>query len=132
MHYYAPEVTGLVLDEGAPVAGAHVELSARFTTKKLTATTESNGHFRVGPIRHLELTRALLGDPLFGYSLVISRDGTTFTGADQFGLGFSPSNIDLICDLAGPVRTSPRHTRVYCDGHPTPGAELHSYQAERP
>jgi hypothetical protein len=102
-HYFAPKITGLVLDSGLPVANAEVKLSGRFTDRIVTTRTDAAGRFIVGPITEFEFTTTLLGDPLFGYDLQISRVSEIYKALSNSNVGFVPHNIQVNCDLSRPV-----------------------------
>lgn len=99
-HYFAPRVTGTVTIGGLPVAGAELVLSDGHKTA--TASTDSAGHFNIGPLRTYEVTTWLIGDPLYGYSLALRVAGSEYPGMTAFHSGYAPARLELTCDIAKP------------------------------
>ncbi|MBI5883843.1 MAG: carboxypeptidase regulatory-like domain-containing protein [Elusimicrobia bacterium] len=107
--HHAPQVTGTVVRDNAPVAGAEVLLVTPFTRSSATATSDAGGNFKLGPISELRLTRSVLGDPLFKYSLTIkAAGGEEYLGLEEHGIGNAPEGVRVACDLGKPQGM--RHT----------------------
>lgn len=109
----APEVTGSLVRAGEPVAGAEIVLTAAFMRTPATTRTDAAGRFKLGPLTKMYLTKSLLGDPLYVYSLRIKTEG----GEDRLGfearsMGAPPGPRAVSCDLSKPV--SKRESTYYC------------------
>jgi hypothetical protein len=102
-HYFAPIISGTVTEAGAPVEGAELYLSGEFTKKTGTVSTDSAGRFKIGPLRTWEASTWLLGDPLYGYSLLIRIRGSEYQGLTVGRVGYSPTELEITCDLAKPA-----------------------------
>lgn len=109
---FAPEVAGVVVRAGVPVADAEVTLSSAFA-KPETSRTDASGRFRLGPLTRLFLTRSVLGDPLYKYSLAIKVAGEAeLLGYLDSGIGDAPAALQAACDLNRPALR--RKTTTYC------------------
>jgi hypothetical protein len=115
-HYFAPAISGTVIDGDQSVSGAEVRLTASFTTRDVRVMTTVDGQFGVGPVRELRWFRPLLGDPIFGFRLEVKRGGRTYLGFVQSNVGHSPKNMKLACDLSSPIPPVPRlgDEATYC------------------
>jgi hypothetical protein len=111
-HYFAPQVAGVVMEGGTPVANAEIELTGKFTDRKAMVRSDGEGHFTLDPIAELPFIQWLIGDPLFGYNLNITVGEHTYLGLSEFGLGYAPSHIEVRCDLSRPGGTG--RTPVAC------------------
>lgn len=102
--YFAPEVSGVVLRDGAPAAGAEVVLTTRFSKSAATARTDADGRFKLGPLSELQFTKTLLGDPLYIYALTIKvAGGAEYRGLEGRGMGYPPRELAVTCDLSRPL-----------------------------
>lgn len=110
--YLAPSISGTVTRAGAPVEGADLHLSSKFTKKMTKAATDSAGHFKIGPLRTWEATTGVLGDPGYAYSLSIRSLGAEYTGLTVGRLGYAPVELKITCDLAKPAVME--RTPQYC------------------
>ena len=111
-HYFAPQVTGFVLNGGVPVANAEIVLTGRYTNHTATMRSDGQGHFKIGPLAELEFAQWLMGDPLFGYSLNFTVDNQTYLGLSESSVGYVPTKIEVKCDLSHPIGTG--RTPVFC------------------
>lgn len=89
-----------------------MHLSGNFTKKTATASTDSAGRFKIGPLRTWEATTWLLGEPGYAYSLSIRFSGAEYKGRTVGRLGYAPTELKITCDLAKPAITG--HTPQYC------------------
>lgn len=112
-HSFAPAVSGVVMRDGSPVAGATVSVSAQFSHQIRIATTDHDGRFATEAIREWRMTALLYGDPLFGYTVQISANGTNYAGYSLLGMGTAPLAVRLNCDVAKPVILA--RTQIYCN-----------------
>jgi len=103
VHYFAPAVSGVVMADGAPVSGARVSVGALFSSEHQVAVTDSQGHFSTAPIRKLELTAMLIGDPLYGFSIDFIKGERIYGGYSENSIGYAPNSIELVCDLERPL-----------------------------
>ncbi|MBI5595299.1 MAG: hypothetical protein HY928_04335 [Elusimicrobia bacterium] len=96
----APEVSGTLVRAGVPVSGAEVLLSAVFTEDTAAVLSDGAGKFKLGPLSKLHLTKSVLGDPLYRFSLRVKVPGggesLAFEGS---ALGAPPGPLVLYCDL---------------------------------
>ena len=116
VHYYAPVVTGVVLQDGKPAAGVTVRLSARGSGEMHEAVTDHSGRFAVPAIHELSYFLVLVGDPLFDFSVTLRSDGREYEGYRALGLGATPKDFGLECDLARPIMS--RNVQSYCRFYP--------------
>ncbi|WP_447938818.1 hypothetical protein [Pseudoxanthomonas mexicana] len=98
-----PEVAGVVLSDGLPVAGAVVHFHHALTAQgcgssKLTATTDSHGRFSFDGRKAFELF-AVIGDRPNRWALCIESDDQFIEGWRAFGMGYPPERISFVCDL---------------------------------
>lgn len=116
-HYRAPAVEGVVTDNGAPVPDAAISVWAQFSGEQQRAVTDINGRFNTEPIREFMFFASLLGDPLFGYSVQITRAANQYDGIGEADVGYAPTEIKVACDLSKP--TELRNRKQYClkQGH---------------
>lgn len=101
--YYAPEVTGRVVRNGAPVANAEIRLTATFIDRVAISMTDSDGRFKLGPLSKVLLTRSLLGDPLYAYTLAINVAGKSYRGLSDGAVGYAPPELRVSCNLSEPI-----------------------------
>jgi hypothetical protein len=102
-HYFAPAISGTVVDGGQSLSGAEVRLTASFTPRDVRVITAVGGQFGVGPVREMRWFRPLLGDPIFGFRLEVKRGGRTYLGFVESKVGYAPKNMKLACDLSSPI-----------------------------
>lgn len=100
---HTPEVAGVVLSHGLPVAGAVVHLHHALTAQrcgssKFTATTDSRGRFSFEGHKAFELF-AVVGDRPNRWALCIESDDQFTEGWRAFGMGYPPERISFVCDL---------------------------------
>jgi hypothetical protein len=110
--YYAPAISGVVTQDGAPVGMAEVRVSGQFTEEVRSATTDRDGRFATEPVRKLLFTATLIGDPLYAYSVQITVGGKQYTGYAEASVGYAPSKFQLKCDLSRPIKLGSR--QLYC------------------
>jgi hypothetical protein len=115
-HYFAPTISGTVVEGDQVISGAEVRLTASFTTRDVRATTGADGQFSVGPLREMRWIKPLLGDPLFGFRFELKRGDRTYLGYVQSNVGYAPKALKLACDLSSPVPPVPRvrEDTTYC------------------
>ena len=111
-YYGAPKVNGTVLENGVPVAKLSVRLEGSFGRNILTGKTDRDGHFTVGPDKHLSIFIGLYGDPAFRFKLSFMRSSADWVGMEVTGMGHSPKELTVLCDLAVPQRSA--NTVVFC------------------
>ena len=111
LRYYAPAVSGIVMQDGKPAAGVEIRVSAHFANEVRAAIAASDGRFNTDSIRKL-LTATLVGDPLYGYTVEIRNACNVYSGFVDFSVGHAPSAIQLNCDLSRPVGRVGH--QVYC------------------
>jgi hypothetical protein len=93
-------VVATVAIGGLPVEGAELVLSDGHETA--TTSTDSAGHFNIGPLRTYEATTWLIGDPLYGYSLDIRVADSQYQGLTAFRSGYAPAELEVTCDISKP------------------------------
>lgn len=119
----APKVSGILLQNGMPVAGADIVLTtavpfsgdpvaASDGNPRATVKTDADGRFAIGPLRGVKVFHAL-GDELHFVSLVIKDRGRIYLGFSDIGIGNAARPLEGTCDLAKPIQTSP--SPVFCD-----------------
>lgn len=119
----APEVSGVLLNDGMPVANAEIELVAALApsdaskdnppgSRHAVTRTNADGKFKVGPLSGIK-TVHVYGDELLGYYLVIRAGSTELIGFSDSGTGSVPSKISGACDLAKAHKVGNQVT--YCD-----------------
>ena len=115
-HYFAPTISGTVVDGGQPMSGVEVRLTASFTTRDVRATTSGSGQFSVGPLREMRWVMPLMGDPLFGFRVELTRGGRIHLGYVQSKVGYAPKVVKVACDLSNPLPPVPRvrEEATYC------------------
>ncbi|RYY97172.1 MAG: carboxypeptidase regulatory-like domain-containing protein [Comamonadaceae bacterium] len=101
--YDAPAVSGVIVDNGVPVAGAEVRIASQFAEDVRRATTAADGRFAAEPIRRLVLTRALFGDPVTAYAVDIAVGTRRYDGYADSRVGPGPRVLHLACDLSRPA-----------------------------
>ena len=111
-YYFAPTLRGIVTSAGVPVKGAELRLSGQFTKKVATISTDSAGHFEIGPLRTWEAVTWLFGDPMYGYSLSIRVSGSEYLGLDVGRIGYATPELEITCDLTKP--DTDVHMPQYC------------------
>jgi hypothetical protein len=98
---FAPEVSGVVLQTGRPVANARVRLSSPFTNETQFSLTDASGKFTVGPLTNFQFTVKQFGAPYYQYALQITVDGHPVQAFSAEGADEAPRKIELTCELAG-------------------------------
>jgi hypothetical protein len=104
-HRYAPEVTGVALRSGAPLAFARVRLSAALTNDTQVATTDERGRFTIGPLTDYRFTVKEFGVRYFAYTVEIVTQGRTVASYSAGSDGEAPQSASLQCDAAGADET---------------------------
>jgi hypothetical protein len=99
-HYFAPTIRGIVTNAGAPVEGAEVHLAGHYTDGTVTVSTDGAGRFKIGPLRTWESSTWLVGEPFYGYSLLIRTPGSEYPGLTVNHVGHAPVELEIACDLA--------------------------------
>ena len=102
---HAPEISGIVLDDGVPVQGAEIRLSAGPDRSQPVVLTNRDGSFEVGPISELRVFLPTFGNRFYFYTLEIEVSGDRYTDED-YGRGFGCGNTVLTCDLSPTSRPS--------------------------
>ncbi|GAB2186239.1 hypothetical protein [Roseibium sp. LAB1] len=106
----APEVSGVLLNDGMPVANAEIELVAALApsdaskdnppgSRHAVTRTDANGKFKVGPLTGVKTVHTY-GDELLGFYIVIRAGNKELIGFSDSGTGSVPSKISGSCDLA--------------------------------
>ncbi|MBI5623297.1 MAG: carboxypeptidase regulatory-like domain-containing protein [Elusimicrobia bacterium] len=109
----APQISGSVVRKGAPVADAEVLLVSSFVRETAMAKTDAEGRFKLGPLTQFNLTRTVLGDPLYKYELKVKAAGEAELSAFySSGMGDAPETLELDCDLGTPI--TKRKQVSYC------------------
>jgi len=119
----APKVTGILVENGHPVANAEIILTHWFpnpgerltppvNVNKAVTRTRSDGTFTVGPLSSIQIVH-LLGDPIYFYTLIIVRSGERVLGSTVSGIGGASAAEDVTCDLAKPIFNG--EVVVHCD-----------------
>lgn len=103
-HYFAPAVSGIVLRDGQPVAGAQVRGASTFSSTTMVGSTQPSGRFAVDAIRELRLAATLVGDPLYGFEVEIVVDGERYAGYSEFGTGYAIAALQLSCDFRSRIK----------------------------
>jgi hypothetical protein len=111
-HYFAPEVSGVVLESGRPIQNARVRLSSQFTNETQVALSDASGNFTVGPLTNYQYTIKQFGDPVYGYALQIIVEGRLVQAFSEGGAGDAPRKIDLTCELSSAVQVG--RSQRYC------------------
>ncbi len=101
-HYFAPAVSGTVLRQGLPVAGAQVVVSSRHGQERQIGFTDDEGHFALQPLREFQLTTPVMGDPTYAFRVEIAVGGQDYRGYSEGRVGDAPSALKIECDLARP------------------------------
>lgn len=98
-----PEVTGTVTDKGVPVSGVKVMIthglndgSCRMPAR--TFVTDAAGHFELKRVRKFQFFTTM-GDHIFRLKLCIIKDGNTYIGYTDEGIGYPPDSLKLKCDI---------------------------------
>jgi len=110
--YYAPAVSGVVLQDDLPVDKAEVHVFGQFAEEVQFNATGQDGHFATMPIRKLLLTASLIGDPLYAYTVQITVGGQQYLGYSEASVGYAPSTLELKCDLSRPFQLGRR--QLHC------------------
>ncbi len=110
--YYAPAVSGVILQDGVPVDKAQIHVSGQFAEEVQFNATGQDGRFATEPIRRRFLTAWLIGDPLYAYFVRITVGGKQYLGYSKASVGYAPSKLALKCDLSRPIQLDSKH--IYC------------------
>ena len=108
---HTPEISGIVLSDGAPVAGAriyvHHSLSAeQCGPSKISATTDLEGKFAFTGRKEVQLL-VVMGDRLDRWALCIESDGRFIDGWRANGIGYPPSRSSFTCDVNAASQAGP-------------------------
>jgi hypothetical protein len=104
-HYFAPEVSGVIVRNNVPAANAEVRLASKFSETAATVRTDVDGKFKLGPLTEMRFTRTVLGDPLYEFILSIKVTGEEeYRGLAVHGVGYAPEQLQVTCDLDKPIR----------------------------
>jgi hypothetical protein len=108
---HVPRVSGVVLSNDTPVAGATIHIHDALTAgqcgpSSLSVTTDREGGFSFEGRRRLELL-AVMGDRLNRWALCIELDGRFVAGWQANGVGYPPKQIVFTCDLQANARSAP-------------------------
>ncbi len=98
-HRYAPEVSGLVLQGGQPMAFARVRLSAALTSDIEVATTDEHGRFTIGPLTDYRFTVKEFGVRYYAYTVEVVAQGRTVASYAETAGGEAPPAASVQCDL---------------------------------
>jgi hypothetical protein len=103
--YFAPKVSGVLVNEDVPLSQATVYLSAhayRDDCEKydLTATTNEKGEFEIGPVRKFQFFVMVIGDPIVSWDLCVDSTGGRHSILRQGGRGFSRDTLQVRCDIS--------------------------------
>ena len=102
-HYFAPEISGVILQDRRPVANARVRLTAALTSQAQFATTDESGRFNVGPLTNYQFTLKQFGVAHFDYALQIAVEGQAYPAYAAQGEGDAPRRVSLRCQLEAPA-----------------------------
>ncbi|TYC79917.1 DUF4198 domain-containing protein [Stappia sp. BW2] len=119
----APEVSGVLLNDGKPVANAEIELVAALApsdasseippgSSHAVARTDANGKFKVGPLTGVKTVHTY-GDELLGFYIVIRAGNKELIGFTYSEIASVPSKLSGVCDLA--KARSVGNQVTYCD-----------------
>lgn len=117
----APEISGVLLKDGAPIENAQIELVASSplkdasskpseTPRRAVTKTDANGRFKVGPLRGVKMFH-MFGDELLQVYLAIRVGHEDFIGLSDSGVGYS-ATWDVVCDLSKPKKVG--NLVTYC------------------
>lgn len=98
-HRYAPEISGVVLQAGQPVANARVRLAAGLTPEVEAALSDERGRFNVGPLTDYRFTVKQFGAAYFEYTVQVSVGGRPAASFEATGEGEPPRRVHLVCEL---------------------------------
>lgn len=98
-----PSVSGIVLSDGAAVAGARVYVHPYLSDEqcepsKISATTDLEGRFAFTGRKELELL-VIMGDRLDRWALCIESDGRFIDGWRANDIGYPPPRVSFACEL---------------------------------
>lgn len=120
----APTIFGVVKDLGKPVSGAliileYTEDEKILETGAITKSTDSQGRFKIGPVRKRRNGLFIFGptEIIVGYKLSIIMQGKTYLGVKSFGYWTNDEKISLVCELsrsAYPHLTHPESLATRC------------------
>ena len=115
VHYFAPSVSGVVLNGGEAVSNAEIVLSAWGTDEISSTRTDSSGRFQVAPLTEIRLWTYLgPADPGFEYTLRIETAGKRYAGWSEGRIGYVlDEDIHVTCELSNLDGNAP--TQGYCD-----------------
>ena len=99
-----PNVTGQILADGQPIAGAKVFVLRYLRQKACSesdseASTDLNGKFFISELRETRFVLAL-GDPGEVWGICIQHNGNFIVGWRALGIGISPRNATVKCDIS--------------------------------
>jgi hypothetical protein len=102
--YFAPEVSGVVLDNGRPLADARVRLSSQLTNEIQSSTTDAQGRFTVGPLTNFQFVVKQFGVAYYRYTVQVVRAGRALEPYVADGPGDTPRKLELRCEfVAAPL-----------------------------
>lgn len=118
---HTPGVSGVVLSDGAPLAGARVHLHPSLTSapcgpSRLSTTTDAGGGFSFKGRKALELL-VVVGDRPDRWALCIESGGEFIDGWRATGVGYPPERIAFTCDVQATPQPAQRGGGI-C--HPRP------------
>ncbi len=111
-HYFAPEVTGVILQAGRPLAHVRVRLTAELTNETQVATTDDTGRFTIGPLTNYQITVKQFGAAYYGYAIHVTVEGHAVRAFSAEGDGDAPRKQQLHCDL--PATALIERAQQYC------------------
>ena len=99
-----PNVTGQILQNGQPVAGAQVFVLSYLRQKACSesdsaANTDLNGRFSIAEVRETRFVLAF-GDPGEVWGICIQHNGNFTVGWRAGGIGISPRSATVKCDIS--------------------------------
>jgi hypothetical protein len=117
-NYRAPAVSGIIIQNGAPVANAQVQVTDEIPSgngERTTAVTNADGRFATEPIREFRFVFALIGEEFYWYTVQITAAGRIYPGYSSSRLGYSRTKkLELRCDLSHP-QTLRDGQQTYCE-----------------
>ncbi|HEY3644915.1 MAG TPA: carboxypeptidase-like regulatory domain-containing protein [Gammaproteobacteria bacterium] len=100
--YFAPAVSGTLVQGGHPLSGAKLLLRADSTATSSVAYSDAAGHFVLAPLREYHAYISMSGDQPHAFSLTITVDGKDYPAFQQ-AAAQPRSVIHLDCDLSAPL-----------------------------
>lgn len=99
----SPKVSGTVTINGAPLSGVRVLITHELNDESCgmaanSSITDASGHFELKRIREFRFFTTM-GDHIYSIKLCIIKNGNTYVGYTDEGIGYPPNSIKLKCRL---------------------------------